>query len=418
MSTTPEPTTPEPPVEEPDVTVPDEEEQPAERRSTSASSEGVVEDDVPSVSDQAVVAEVEEPPAPIPVVRKKAVDDKGRGHRVRRCTVGFPRSSLTTWRSHSVADKDPMVRVWYTTNRKMNEKGDYTTNHDTQNTYGHLDIELAVAQHHSPPKKSMAHLQVVKRNENDFFGEIEGCLDYYRDLGCTGQILVSLHNYNVGFKESLVGAAHWHEDLNVAGPTISYSWPSAGKSGNYEPDAAAIERSEPEILDFLTKMSRLCGSENVHLVADGTACHGLMRVLQRMAADHIELKLGQIFLLAPDVDRDLFQNLSWLFAKYSTRTTMYVSRVDRDAKRSVKRHQAPRAGIFEPYTIVDDVDTIAIASLETDDLHSEQKSRSYEIVTLRYDMYDLMKSNAPPQRRLHLTRQVDDGKTFWKLRKL
>ena len=64
------------------------------------------------------------------------------------------------------------------------------------------------------------------------------------------------------------------------------------------------------------------------------------------------------------------------------------------------------------------VDTIAIASLETDDLHNEKKSRSYELVTLRYDMYDLMKSNAPPQRRLHLSRQVDDGKTFWKLRKL
>jgi len=310
------------------------------------------------------------------------------------------------------------VRIWFATNRKQDEKGNYTTAHSTSNSFGHMDIDLAVAQHHSSPKKSTKGLQYVNKSSEQFFEEIEACLAYYRDLGCTPQTLVGLHNYNVGFNDSLVAAAHWHEDLNVAGPTISYSWPSMGKSGNYESDGAAIERSEPEILEFLTQVAVLCGSENVHIVADGTACYGLLRVLQRMAGDQIELKLGQIFLLAPDVDRDLFLDLSWLFSKYSTRTTLYASKVDRDALKSVKRHQAPRAGIFEPYTIVDGIDTVAIPSLETDDLMTEKKTRSYEIVTLFYDMYDLMKSNAPPRRRLHLTKQVDNGKTFWKLRKL
>jgi esterase/lipase superfamily enzyme len=303
----------------------------------------------------------------------------------------------------------------------MNEKGEYTTSHDPYtNTFGHMDINLEVAQHHTPPSKKILNQrsQIVKKTESEFVKEIEECLDYFRDLGCTPQILVAFHNYNVGFQDSLIAAAHWSEDLNVAGPTISYSWPSAGKKGKYEPDAASMERSEPEILEFLTKISPLCGSENVHLVTDGTACHGLLRVLQRMASDNIELKLGQIFLLAPDVDQRLFMDLSWLFPKFSTRTTLYASRVDRDCTKSVKRHQAPRAGIFEPYTIVDGIDTIAIPSLETDDLVVEKKTRTYEIVTLFYDMYDLMKSNAPPSRRLHLSKQVDDGKTFWKLRKL
>lgn len=313
---------------------------------------------------------------------------------------------------------EPMVRIWYATNRQTDEKGGYTNTCGHGNTYGRMDVELAIAQHHSPSKKSTSGLQQVKRSEIDFFDEIKESLDSYRELGCTAQILVSLHSYNVGFKDSLLHAAHWNEDLNVAGPTISYSWPSVGKSGNYEADCAALERSEPEILDFLTKISELCGAENVHLVADGTACQGLLRVLQRMNADKVDLKIGQIFLLAPDVDRDLFVDLSWLLQKFSTRTTLYASHVDRDLVKSLKRHKAPRAGLFEPYTIVEGVDTIAIPSLETDDLMSEQKIRSYEIVTLFYDMYDLMKSNAPPRRRLHLSKQVDDGKTFWKLRQL
>lgn len=281
-----------------------------------------------------------------------------------------------------------------------------------------MDVDLQVAQHHRPPKKSTVGLQHVKREEDEFFDEVNSCLDTYRELGMTAQILVTLHNYNVGFKDSLLAAAHWQEDLNVAGSTISFSWPSVGKSGNYEPDSASMERSEPEIVEFLNKISILCGAENVHIVADGTACGGLLRVFQRMHADRAETKFGQVFLLAPDVDRELFIDLAWLFVKYSTRTTLYASHVDRDATRSMKRHGAPRAGIFEPYTIVDGIDTIAIASLETDDLMSEEKTRSYEIVTLFYDMYDLIKSNYPPRRRLHLSKQIDNGKTFWKLRKL
>lgn len=311
-----------------------------------------------------------------------------------------------------------LVRVWYATNRKVNEKGEYTTIRDNLNTFGHMDIPLEVAQHHSPKKSSKKSLQTVTREANAFFDELAECLAHYSDLGITPQVLVALHDYKVDFMESLMEAGHWHEDLKVPGPTIVYSWPSIGKAGSYEPDCATIERSEPEIFDFLTKVSPLCGSTNVNIVSNGAACHGLMRVLQRMSSNQVELTLGQIFLLAPDIDREVFIDLSWLFPKYSTRTTMYVSKVDRDALKSVKRHKAPRAGIFKPLTIVDNIDTVAIANLETNDLHDEKKSQSYEIVTLFYDMYDLMKSNASPQQRLHLSSDVDNGKMYWRLRKL
>jgi len=143
-----------------------------------------------------------------------------------------------------------------------------------------------------------------------------------------------------------------------------------------------------------------------------------LRVLQRMDAEGVDTQYGQMFLLAPDVDRELFMDLAWLFPKFSTRTTLYASAVDRDTLKSAKRFGAPRAGVFEPYTIVTGIDTVAIPSLETDDFMSEKKTRSYEVVTLFYDMYDLMKSNYPPRRRLHLSKQIDNGRTFWKLRKL
>jgi len=314
---------------------------------------------------------------------------------------------------------EPQVPIWFATNRKADTAGQFTAVRDPDhNTYGRMDVSVTLAQNHSPSKKDKEGIQFVKKSEDAFFKEVGERLDVFRELGCTPQILVALHNYNVGFMDSLFAASHWQEDCNVAGATICYSWPSIGKSGKYEPDSAALERSEPEILDFLEKVSVLCGQENVHLVAEGLACQGLLRVLERMAVDQVDLRIGQLFLLAPDVDRELFIDLAWLLPKFTTRTTLYASDVDRDCLKSVKRHAAPRAGVFKPYTIVDEVDTIAVSGLETDDLMDEKKTRSYEIVTLFYDMYDLMKSNTPPSRRLHLSKQIDDGKVFWKLRKL
>lgn len=318
------------------------------------------------------------------------------------------------------SEEEHLVPVWFATNRKMDENGIYTKEQDPEmNTYGRLDFSLDMAQNHDAPKTTKDVPPFTSKKEDVFFNEIEERLGKFKALGTTEpQILVCLHNYKVGFAQSLSDAAHWQEDLNVAGAVVNYSWPSLGGAGNYNPDYAGIERSENEIKIFLLKLAARFDASKIHIVADGVACLGLIRVFQRMATDQEKVKFGQCFLLVPDIDKTLFTDLSWVFPKYTTRTTLYVSQIDSDLKRSVKRHSAPRAGLFAPLTVVDDIDTIAIKELETDYLVKERKTYSYEIASLFNDMYDLMKSNTPPSRRLHLAKEEHNDKAYWSLRKL
>jgi hypothetical protein len=66
----------------------------------------------------------------------------------------------------------------------------------------------------------------------------------------------------------------------------------------------------------------------------------------------------------------LFTDLAWLFPKYTKRTTLDVPvcGYDTDLKRFVKLHAAPRAGLFDPYTVVDGIDTIFMKGLESNHL--------------------------------------------------
>lgn len=109
---------------------------------------------------------------------------------------------------------------------------------------------------------------------------------------------------------------------------------------------------------FLLKLVDRFDSDKIHILAHGVACLGLLRAFQGLATDQVTLNVGQCFLLVPDIDKTLFTNLAWVFPKYTTRTTLYSSETDSDSKRSVKRHSAPRAGLFSPLIVVDGVDNL------------------------------------------------------------
>ena len=53
------------------------------------------------------------------------------------------------------------------------------------------------------------------------------------------------------------------------------------------------------------------------------------------------MKFGQVFLAAPDVDRDLFLDLARLYPEHAERTTLYASDGDLAVHLSAKLHDAP-----------------------------------------------------------------------------
>jgi esterase/lipase superfamily enzyme len=124
----------------------------------------------------------------------------------------------------------------------------------------------------------------------------------------------------VTFEEAAIRAAQIGCDLKVLGATTFFSWPSRGTAMAYPADEAASEASEWAITDFLVDFAANCGAEKVHVIAHSMGNRGLLRALQRIAAQaetRGKVKFGQLFLAAPDVDRDLFLDLAQLYPEHA-----------------------------------------------------------------------------------------------------
>jgi esterase/lipase superfamily enzyme len=125
------------------------------------------------------------------------------------------------------------------------------------------------------------------------------------------------------------------------------------------------------------------------------------------------VKFGQVFLAAPDVDRDLFLDLARLYPEHAERTTLYASDGDLAVHLSARLHDTPRAGYYRPYTVAPGVDTVAVPDF---DIGLLGHSYYAQAEALLHDIHDLMRHNDAPGNRQRITSAAYEGTAFWKLK--
>lgn len=321
--------------------------------------------------------------------------------------------------------------VWFGTNRKPDGQGGFSTDRHDRTTMGRAEVLIPESHRFgetgNPWWKRLLRFELADDNlrlkgvamqECDaFFAEINAAMQAAREGGDQPHALFFLHGFNVSFEEAAIRAAQIGYDLKVPGATAFFSWPSRGAVAAYPADEATIEGSEKAITDFLVDFTANCGAEKVHVIAHSMGNRGLLRALQRIATNaetQGKVKFGQIFLAAPDVDRDLFIDLAHLYPQHSERVTLYASDADKAVHLSAKLHDAPRAGYYAPYTVAPGVDTVAVPDFDIDLL-----GHSYfaQAEALLHDIYDLMRHNQAPAQRQRIKPDEHEGVSFWKLKK-
>ncbi|MCX5735508.1 MAG: alpha/beta hydrolase [candidate division NC10 bacterium] len=320
--------------------------------------------------------------------------------------------------------------VWFGTNRKPTAQGDgFTGERHDRIALGRVEVHVPEAHRFGETgtgfwqrlrrfdlRDDRLRLQHVERQERKvFFADIHQAIEAARASGEPPHALVFLHGFNVTFADAAIRAAQIGCDLKVPGATAFFSWPSRGSVAAYPVDEASIEASEPAITEFLVDFTAHCRAERVHVIAHSMGNRGLLRALQRIAANAETLgqvTFGQVFLAAPDVDRDLFLDLARLYPAHAERTTLYASDGDLPVHLSAKLHDAPRAGYFTPYTVAPGVDTVAVPDFDIDLL-----GHSYfaQAEALLHDIHDLMRHNEAPAQRQRITPAVHEGTAFWRL---
>jgi esterase/lipase superfamily enzyme len=322
--------------------------------------------------------------------------------------------------------------VWFATNRKPAADGGFGGERGNSVTRGRAVVHVPKAHRFGETGSGffkrlirgddrLRVKDVVAQAMDVFYGGVREAIEAAREAGDEPEALVFLHGYNVSFEDAAIRAAQIGYDLKVPGPVAFFSWPSRGNLAAYPADEASIEASEQPIADFLVEFAQNCKAGDtapkLHLIAHSMGNRGFLRALHRIAAS-AELRgkvhFNQIILAAPDVDRDLFLSLAALYRAHADGVTLYASRRDLAVHLSAKQHDAPRAGYFEPYTVTQGVDTIAVPDFDVDLL-----GHSYfaQAEALLHDIFDLLRHGAPPAKRQRIEAANDGDAVFWRLKR-
>jgi len=231
-----------------------------------------------------------------------------------------------------------------------------------------------------------------------------------------GDALVFLHGYNVSFKKAAVRAAQIGADLSLAGVMAFFSWPSRDRLLQYSADEATIEASELQITQFLVDVAERSGARAVHVIAHSMGNRGLLRAVQRIAANAAAASakpFGQIILAAPDVDAGTFRALAAAYPLVAQRTTLYVSQADLAVRSSRLLHGADRIGFAPPVAIVCGIDTVNVTGV---DLSLLGHGYVGECRPVLYDMHEVLTRGTEPRARAMLRERQDAaGQLYWEI---
>jgi esterase/lipase superfamily enzyme len=237
-----------------------------------------------------------------------------------------------------------------------------------------------------------------------------------------GHALVFVHGFNSTFEDALYRTAQLAYDLEFDGVPYLYSWPSKGEETGYLYDRDSADRARRFFIEFLETVARETKAQKIHLIAHSLGNRPLLEAL-KAGGDPSKLakrlRLDQVVLAAPDIDRDVFVDIAAALNGVSKGTTLYASNNDKALKLSrTLARGAPRAGDVPPAgpVVVAGVDTIDITAAGTDALlslnHNTYAEGGHVLTDLRVLLRDGVR---PPDRRfpVYLTQTTAAG-TYWR----
>jgi esterase/lipase superfamily enzyme len=229
-------------------------------------------------------------------------------------------------------------------------------------------------------------------------------------------VLLYIHGFNVSFEDSMIRAGQLGYDLRNPGVTAAFTWPTAESvtEAGFLSDRVSIEAAEDALKNFVEDLALKSGATRIHIIAHSLGNQGLLRALQRIDADRkpVSIPIGKMILVAPAVDRQVFESLADLFPKMSTGTTLYVSSKDKVVKIGSWLDRYKLVGYVPPHTIVNKIDTVDVSSIQYDLIELGHSYLGAEAVL--DDISQVLWYSATPRRR-GLIYRTENGRPYWSI---
>ena len=186
-----------------------------------------------------------------------------------------------------------------------------------------------------------------------------------------GHALLFVHGFNTTFDYAVYRTAQLSYDLRFDGGSFVYSWPSRGEvsATGYTWDATSSENAEDYLDKYLSLIAKKSGATSITVIAHSMGNKLLLPVLEKLKLrGDSEVKISQVILAAPDVDRNIFTKLAQKIKGISSGITLYAAANDRALDVSEQFWGGgPRAGDVpqEGPVVVPGIDTIDVTATST-----------------------------------------------------
>lgn len=205
-------------------------------------------------------------------------------------------------------------------------------------------------------------------------------------------VVLFVHGFNYTFDESVETTLRIVQRTRFPATPVAYNWPSQGKVTAYGIDSDMSEWTIDHLTDFIRDLAGAVPEGfHLHIMAHSMGNGAVLLALARL--NLTDRRLGQLILIAPDVDANIFKVMI-LHAGTFQRRTLYVSNHDLALRAAGFLHSGTsRAGdATKQYVVVEGVDTVDMSPLRAGFTgHS-----LYEYSQLMFDEFGEVLQDKPP----------------------
>jgi esterase/lipase superfamily enzyme len=283
--------------------------------------------------------------------------------------------------SPSVApDKDKhIIDLLFATTRKFDDASErFTGERGEQTTFGHAQVRWPeghlVGHVERPYKLTLLSYTIYEQAEDpakhfvirgidilpeDKWGEIVGAWP-------SDEALVYVHGFHNTFEDALYRSAQIVRDLRYKGVPVLFSWPSRGRVFDYLYDRESALGARKAFIALLEQLQQQPNIKRVHVLAHSMGNFVVLDALANHRNDLKPLKLGELMMAAPDVDRDHYASIAADVRKIVGGMTLYASSVDKALAASKRAAgNIARAGDVPPGgpIVLPDIESIDVTKI-------------------------------------------------------
>lgn len=256
--------------------------------------------------------------------------------------------------------------------------------------------------------------QIVDLEQDAFLEQLAG---YATPDNPHPPVLIYIHGYKKSFKRAAVISAQLRYELGFPGPVITFSWPSTNSVSGYAADLENLNWSRPVLQQLIVNLQNSNPSSPIHIIAHSMGNKALLETLdelQRIASSTGDWSIGEIILVAPDIDQEIFiRDIAGKLATMPSRKTLYVSSKDFPLFASATVYQYPRLGDSRKgVPVVEGVETIDVSdAIPLFEGHGYYEANKETIE----DLYYLINKGLGAEERPSLEAvETEEGK-YWRL---